>query len=595
MLQSKVHPYALIPHRQFWRSGIQEVPENTPLDIHTPKWPISKNDTIVTMGSCFAQHISSALRNFGCSLPFFEAGDCGNNEPFNARYGNIYTARHALQLVQESLGQRAASIMAWETDSGFIDPLRPRACQQASASPQVIAIERQNHLEAVRRAVDQMDVLVLTLGLTEAWVIRECGTILPVAPGIVGGRYSPDTYVFQNFSCSEIVSDLLLLIETITEARRNRAFKLLLTVSPIPLTATAESRHVLVSSTYSKATLRAACGEISSQRSHVDYFPSYELALDPRLASNSFEENLRTLKPGAINRVMNYFIASYFDAEASLGQQSSDLLTSLDVNSVDCEDALLEAFSGTGAVKPADPSPVSDILFFGDSHLGFLRNALIDLPRFEQASYVPINFLLNDPFRRIRSEKFRTFLFREPLFPDVLNSRATTLVLVGAGIYGDNILRCFGELEDGFEGCKGSDISPNLAPLSLMADVHGELFAKTIAKKLSILKPIQAHGCFEQIIWIAAPDPPESAARFRFGNQFVDSGAYVALKKAYEIAFRKESRDLQGVDFIFHDNPALYERSGFVSSKYARNLPWDLHPDTGFYEDTREILEKVLK
>ena len=52
---------------------------------------------------------------------------------------------------------------------------------------------------------------------------------------------------------------------------------MILTVSPVPLVATAAGKHVLVATTYSKSVLRVACEEVCQKAADVMYFPSYEI------------------------------------------------------------------------------------------------------------------------------------------------------------------------------------------------------------------------------------------------------------------------------------------------------------------------------
>ena len=58
------------------------------------------------------------------------------------------------------------------------------------------------HLKSVNKAINELDVLVFTLGLTEAWENIECKSILPVVPGILGGVFDKKKYNFLNFDYS---------------------------------------------------------------------------------------------------------------------------------------------------------------------------------------------------------------------------------------------------------------------------------------------------------------------------------------------------------------------------------------------------------
>ena len=81
--------------------------------MYRPKFSITPTDRIFTAGSCFAQHVGRALRKKGFdvidteTLP--ERCDPELKSRFgfglySARYGNLYSARQFLQLLQEAFG-----------------------------------------------------------------------------------------------------------------------------------------------------------------------------------------------------------------------------------------------------------------------------------------------------------------------------------------------------------------------------------------------------------------------------------------------------------------------------------------------------------
>ena len=67
--------------------------------------------------------------------------------------------------------------------------------------------------------------------------------------------------------------------------------RVVLTVSPVPLTATASDRHVLVANTYSKAVLRAVAEELYLESPYIDYVPSFELVTNPKLVASHYLAN----------------------------------------------------------------------------------------------------------------------------------------------------------------------------------------------------------------------------------------------------------------------------------------------------------------
>jgi hypothetical protein len=575
--------------RAFWRSGVIEDPSLQ--NIHTPKWPLDRSDCIVTMGSCFAQHVGKKLSSIGFNVPYFDVENGIKSKAFSANYGNIYTVRQALQLLQEASGLLSRSEQIWETPDGFVDPFRPNVFIHPFQSVADLLESRKRHLIAVSSAIEKLDVLVFTLGLTEAWEAASCGGILPVVPGVLGGVFDEKKYIFRNFDYAQITSDLEKFIDEILKMRQGRKFRFLLTVSPVPLTATAENRHVLVSSVASKSILRSVADFLWRKHDFVDYFPSFEIITNPKSISENYEENLRTVKKSSVDFVMDIFELSYSNTSLHISTTKENSYN-LEIDDVDCEEALLEQFSSHKDITTENSN--SNLLFLGNSHLGFLRNAL-NQKLIDRSLFIPTNFLINKPFKNIKKEKFQRFIFkRTSQFSNIESHHCTYLVMVGLEIFGDGILRAIGPLKSGYEGCIGSDISVNMSDANLEPELLKQKFSKQINQKLRMLDTILKSCLFKKIIWIVSPDLTEQCARFRLGDKFVDSEEYLKLKELYLSIFnRLASPYSNSVTFIMHDEN-LFSNSGFVSSKFAEppNKPWGIHPVADFYRE-QDISRKI--
>ena len=71
------------------------------------------------------------------------------------------------------------------------------------------------------------------------WVHKESGTVYPTAPGTLVGNFDENLFKFKNAQLNEILNDLNLFQKILKEIRGGKPFKCILTVSPVPLTATA--------------------------------------------------------------------------------------------------------------------------------------------------------------------------------------------------------------------------------------------------------------------------------------------------------------------------------------------------------------------
>jgi hypothetical protein len=321
---AKKHPYVGMPDYQFWKHepGITNPALFDPI-THI-SFTIGKDDPVVTAGSCFAQHVAKYLAKSGFNFlvtetahPIIhaEVAERFNYGAFTARYGNIYTARQLKQLLQRAYGQLEPIESIWRTRDGqIVDPFRPQIQDGGFISEAELLSDRQVHFQALRKAVESMSVFVFTLGLTESWVDARDGAVFPLAPGVAGGIFDETQFEFKNFDADEIVADMQWSIDFIR--RINPGVKFLITVSPVPLNATAVDRHVFVSTTYSKAVLRVAAEKICGTNTLCDYFPSFEIITSPYARGEYFGADCRDVTEQGVHQVMSTFLRHYGDLAA---------------------------------------------------------------------------------------------------------------------------------------------------------------------------------------------------------------------------------------------------------------------------------------
>lgn len=311
-------PYSKLPRKAFWRRGVVDTDKSLWPELVDPKFEISSNTAIATAGSCFAQHIGRVLKNQGMRVLDAEPAPDGMSDEeakrlsygmYSARYGNIYTPRQLRELLEDVALAAVHPDLFWEKDTRFFDALRPGVEPDGFDNLSAAMDQRRAHLSCVEKLLSEADIFVFTLGLTEAWMDIKAGRVMALAPGVIAGDYDPARYRFHNFTFDEMVADLEAIFAALTAI--NPDIKLLLTVSPVPLTATASSDHVLVATTYSKSTLRAAAGDVSSKFNAVDYFPSYELVTTWAQDIPAFEANLRSVTPKMVDRVMSIFLGAH--------------------------------------------------------------------------------------------------------------------------------------------------------------------------------------------------------------------------------------------------------------------------------------------
>ncbi len=355
-----MHPYTNLPDRAFWKTAIANKNMFDIDGLWIPKFGLSRRDKIATFGSCFAQHIGKALTANGYAwlntepTPFglaLENAKKFNYNVFTCRTGNIYTTSLLRQWVEWASKNNTSPAEYWLTDTRFYDPFRPNIEPNGYQSEQEMFLSRQATINNFKSAITQSNIFIFTLGLTESWFNGKNGYEYPMCPGTVAGSFNPQEHVFVNQKFNAIKDNLENAILMMRQL--NAGLRFILTVSPVPLTATNSGNHVLAATLESKSILRAVAGELIREYDFIDYFPSYEIINAPPFKGVFFEANQRSVGQHGVDFVMHSFFQSLKthpehaapearphpvkSAAATGNQKSADELV--------CEELILESFN----------------------------------------------------------------------------------------------------------------------------------------------------------------------------------------------------------------------------------------------------------
>jgi hypothetical protein len=245
----------------------------------------------------------------------------------------------------------------WVTPSAVIDPFRP-GLRYPARSGREFALLTTQHLGKTREAFEQATVFILTLGLTEAWISRLDGAVFSACPGTVAGSFDPDRHEFRNFDAAEATADLrefTWLLRSI-----NPGVRIILTVSPVPLTATATGDHVLTASIYSKSVLRVAAAELARLEPEIAYFPAYEIVTGPQAPDGFFEANRRNVSAAGIKAVVAALLArceAAGEPGATPSPDTAAMRLSRLVSETECEEAAAESPGLLSGATEQGPEP----------------------------------------------------------------------------------------------------------------------------------------------------------------------------------------------------------------------------------------------
>lgn len=354
------NPYETLPSDAFWRTAVAKQDALDIRGLWSPKFDITAKTPIVTAGSCFAQHIGRAFREReynwidGESAPGSpELQRAFHYGTFSFRTGNIYTTRMLAQWVEWAIKPEDCPDVFWERDGRYYDPFRPAIEPDGFASLEEARASRRATLTAIRTSIRKAEVFVFTLGLTECWRDKQSGVEFAICPGTVAGTFDPEAHAFHNMGFEDVMRDLNRAI--VNMRRIKSGLNILLTVSPVPLTATASGQHVLNATSYSKSVLRAVAGAMVESVDGVDYFPSYEIITNPVYGGRFYAPNQRSVLPEGVDHVMKCF---FHDLDIAHGrtpsappEKKASVATGfeeeIDANASDdlrCEEEMLAAF-----------------------------------------------------------------------------------------------------------------------------------------------------------------------------------------------------------------------------------------------------------
>ena len=272
----------------------------------SPKFKLGANPKVFASGSCFARELESAMARDGGSVVSWTPDSGIEGEILN-RY-NTYSIGNDFEFAfRDSYDER----LAIETPWGWIDyTAAGRSATQAEL------VEKRLQVIRLHRNVLEADVMIITLGLIEAWFDRETNRYLNATPGeVLSSNLS--RYECRITDYSENLQALQALVVSLREFA-GKDLKIVITVSPVPFTATFSSADVVQANTLSKSTLRTVAQAIADQDPLIDYFPSYEIVTlsDPQVA---WLPDHRHVRHEAVRHVVQTFRNAYLEQGDSEG------------------------------------------------------------------------------------------------------------------------------------------------------------------------------------------------------------------------------------------------------------------------------------
>ncbi|WP_170110277.1 GSCFA domain-containing protein [Flavilitoribacter nigricans] len=262
----------------------------TTLPFSQSPFQLHHRQSVLALGSCFAEHIGQRLidRKFGLTL-----------NPFGILYnpasilGSLRLLEAGRPVERGELFQHQDLWHHFSFHSRFSHPDAPTALEQMNAS-----------ITEVHRNWEAIDRLILTWGT--AYAYRHLGQ-----DEIVANCHKLPGETFERFRLKGES-----IVETYTEflsrlKKDKPGLQVLISVSPV--------RHLrdgLVDNQRSKAVLLLAAETLSQELDFVHYFPAYELVLDDLRDYRFYDRDLAHPNSVAVDYVWDYFRRACFSPEA---------------------------------------------------------------------------------------------------------------------------------------------------------------------------------------------------------------------------------------------------------------------------------------
>jgi len=262
----------------------------TRINIPKSSFLLSYTDSIVMIGSCFAENIGKLLQEnkFNTDL-----------NPFGILYnpGSIAKAIH--MLVQPDLFTSKELVHNEGTYHSFMHHSR-----FSSVSQEDILDTINNRLILSSEKLLQADRLIITFGTAYVYRLKSNGKIVANCHKLPDKLFSR-----ERLTTEEIVNEWKDLLLHLWE--HNPKIKILFTVSPIRHWKDGAHNNQL-----SKATLLLAIDNLQKEfADRVEYFPAYEILMDELRDYRFYAEDMCHPSSQAVGYIWQRFIENYFSSE----------------------------------------------------------------------------------------------------------------------------------------------------------------------------------------------------------------------------------------------------------------------------------------
>ncbi|MGN6155092.1 MAG: GSCFA domain-containing protein [Sphingomicrobium sp.] len=276
-----------------------------------PGFAFAKDQLFFAIGSCFAKNIAKRLVLDGYNVHggVVVEGNRRNRYTPAAIYQELAWAKRIFDRDDMPRDEDVLPLLLELGPNRWTD-IWSRPEKGVSATLEQ-AIETRKELYGYFRGAFVADVVIITLGLIEAWWDDVSQSYVEFDTPWAR-REDKDRFSFERLSFERCRAYTEQALDLVTDGHR----RVLITTSPVVLARTFTGDDIIVANTHSKSVLRAVAGEVSAERQDVDYFPSYEIATITR-RPEVWDDDLIHINPNFVARIMQHVTDAYVPGSVS--------------------------------------------------------------------------------------------------------------------------------------------------------------------------------------------------------------------------------------------------------------------------------------
>src|SRR5256886_4022334 len=284
-----------------------------------PKFKLHRDDRFYAIGSCFARGLEHSLAKHNVAVES-AAPEFANFQPakrgvsalgFTNKY-NTYSILNELRWALDPDAEFPRDSVVQLTNTTWYDPHTTPTLDFVGLEE---TLERRALIQAVTKRIQSCRAVIVTLGLAEVWRDVHADVFVNCTPIPSLFKTQPDRYEFHLTNFAENWANLEAIYRLLSH-RGHADFRIVVTVSPVPLMNTFSTMDIVVANAWAKSLLRAVAQEWASAHPNVDYFPSYEIVQNSDRAA-VWERDLRHVRGAGVQHIMDLFLKNYLDRKST--------------------------------------------------------------------------------------------------------------------------------------------------------------------------------------------------------------------------------------------------------------------------------------